>query len=96
MNAKKDVTYKDDKQHYKSKMPLQIRFLCSPRIQELFSETYLFFQPHIHQIVLDGQDSDWVPRSDGQYCIEQGTVVALEGKKLNQVFKEQYKKNRSK
>ena len=41
---------------------------------------------------MDGQDSGWVPRSDGQYCIEQGTVVALEGKTETKSSKNNTKK----
>ena len=93
MNAKKDATYKDDKLtlQIKNATPDQVS-LFTEKYKNFSAETYLFFQPHIHQIVLDGQDFDWVPRSDGQYCIEQGTVVALEGKTETKSSKNNTKK----
>ncbi len=79
ISSEKGVTYKDDKLtlQIKNATPDQVS-LFTEKYKNFAAETYLFFQPHIHQIVLAGQNSDWVPSSDGQYCIEKGTVVALE------------------
>ena len=52
----KDSSYTDDKMtlHIKNATPEQID-LFTTKYKNFAAETYLFFQPHIHQIVLDGQ-----------------------------------------
>ena len=82
IGSEKDATYKDDKLalHIKNATPDQVSLLTE-KYKNFSAETYLFFQPHIHQIVLDGQNPDWVPSSDGQYCIDKGSMVPLKGVK---------------
>ena len=82
IDSKKNATHKDDKLtlHINNATPDQVS-LFTEKYKNFSAETYLFFQPHIHQIVLDGQDPDWVPSSDGQYCIDKGSVHPLKGVK---------------
>ena len=75
-SSKKDSLYKDDKLtlHIKNATPDQVA-LFTEQYKNFAAETYLFFQPHVHQIVLEGQDPDWIPISDGRYCIDQAYEV---------------------
>ena len=76
---RKDALYTDEKitLQINNSTPEQID-LFTTKYKNFSAETYLFFQPHIHQIVLDGQNPNWIPISEGHYCIEKYTKRHLE------------------
>ena len=76
-----DISYTDDKitLQLKNATPEQID-LFTTKYKNFSAETYIFFQPHISQIVLDGQNPNWVPHSEGRYCIEKAIEQNISNK----------------